>query len=150
MRNCLKCQSQAYYWFFYILIPTTLYKIIMSHFDKLIHVYDWNLSILWLPLKTWMPQSFIIANFGYPVSKSWLRPWSLPKIIFCYDASNIGILWWNQGNQVASFENNKWYKSEVNGLFFRRNCVNHLWNTPDKMTNGKGGGHICYQTCHRR
>ena len=36
----------------------------------------WNLSILWSPLKIWTPTKFTIANFGHPVSKSWLRPWS--------------------------------------------------------------------------
>ena len=55
----------------------TLYKdiiIIMPYFDKFIHVYVRNLSILLPPLKIWMPKNLTIANFRHPVSKSWLRP----------------------------------------------------------------------------
>ena len=37
----------------------------------------WKLSILWSPLKIWMPQKFATANFWHPVSKSWLRPWTV-------------------------------------------------------------------------
>ena len=48
----------------------------MPYFDKFVHVYGWNLSILWSPLNIWMPQNFTIANFGHPVSKSWLRTWT--------------------------------------------------------------------------
>ena len=63
-------------------------KDIMPYFDQSTHVYGWNLSILWSPLKFWMPQNFTIANFGHPVSKSWLRPWlnpfSLLCICYCY------------------------------------------------------------------
>ena len=46
----------------------------MPYFDKLIHVYGWNLGILWSPLKNWTPQNFAIANFVHLVSKCWLRP----------------------------------------------------------------------------
>ena len=76
VRNFLKCQSQAYNWFFHlhiILIP--LYKDIMPCFDEFVNVYGWNLSILWSPLKIWTSENFRIGNFGHPVSKSWLRPW---------------------------------------------------------------------------
>ena len=45
-------------------IPMTLYKNIMPYFDKFIHVYGWNLSILWSPLSIWTPNNFTIANFG--------------------------------------------------------------------------------------
>ena len=54
----------------------TLYNDIMPYFDKFIHVYGWNLSVLWYPSQIWTPKSFSIANFRHPVSKSWLRPWS--------------------------------------------------------------------------
>ena len=54
----------------------TLYGDIMPYFDKFIHVYGWNVSILWSPLKIWTPQNLTIANFRHPVSKSWLRPCS--------------------------------------------------------------------------
>ena len=33
-----------------------------------------DLNVLWSPLKNRIPQNFAIANFGHPVSKSWLRP----------------------------------------------------------------------------
>ena len=33
-----------------------------------------NLIMLWYPLKNRMPKSHTIANFGHPISKSWLRP----------------------------------------------------------------------------
>ena len=54
----------------------TLYKDIMPYFDKFIHVYGWNMSILWSPLKFWTPKKFTIAYFRHSVSKSWLRPCS--------------------------------------------------------------------------
>ena len=54
------------------MIPMTLNEDIMPYFDKFIHVYGWNLIILWPPLKTWTPKNFTIANIGHPVSKSWL------------------------------------------------------------------------------
>ena len=59
-------------------VPMTLYKDIMPYFDKFIHVYGWNQSILWSPLEIWTPTNFIIANFGQLVFKSWLRPWVNP------------------------------------------------------------------------
>ena len=62
--------------FFHLhVIPMTLYMDIMPYFDKFIHVYVWNLSILWSPLKIWTPKNVTIANFRHPVSKSWLSPW---------------------------------------------------------------------------
>ena len=62
--------------FFHLhIIPMTLYKGVMLYFDKFIHVNGWNLSILWCPLKIWIRQNLTIANFGHPVSKSWLGPW---------------------------------------------------------------------------
>ena len=33
------------------------------------------MSILWSPLKIWMPKNVTTANFRHPVSKSWLRNW---------------------------------------------------------------------------
>ena len=75
VKNFLKCQSQAYNWFFHLhTIPMTLFKDIMPYFDKFIHVYGWNMSILWYPLKFWTPKNFTMGNFRHPVSKSWLRP----------------------------------------------------------------------------
>ena len=62
--------------FFHLLIiPMTLFNDIMPYFDEFIHVYGWNMSILWSPLKIWTPQNFTTANFRHPVSKSWLRHW---------------------------------------------------------------------------
>ena len=58
-------------------IPMTLHKDIMLYFDKYIHVYGWNLSLLWSSLKIWTPKNFTMANFRHPVSYSWLRPWAL-------------------------------------------------------------------------
>ena len=58
------------------MIPMNLYKDNMPYFDKFIHVYGWNLSILWSTFKIWMPKNFTIANFRHPVSKFWLRPWA--------------------------------------------------------------------------
>ena len=64
--------------FFHIhIIPLTLYKDIMTYRDEFIHVHGWNLSILWSPLNIWTLQNFTTANFGHPVSKSWLRPWCM-------------------------------------------------------------------------
>ena len=60
--------------FIIIYFPWQLYKDIIPHFNKFIHVYGWNLSILWHQLKNWTPKTFTIANLGHPVSKSWLRP----------------------------------------------------------------------------
>ena len=62
--------------FFHLLIiPMTLFNNIMPYFNEFIHVYGWNMSILWSHLKIWMPKNFTTANFRHPVSKSWLRPW---------------------------------------------------------------------------
>ena len=66
--------------FHYHIIPMTLYKDIKPYFDKYTHVYGWNLSILWSPLKIWTPQKFSIANFRHPVSNSWLRHCSHPSV----------------------------------------------------------------------
>ena len=46
----------------------------MPYFDKFIHIYGWNLSVLWYPSRIWTPKSFSIANFRHTLSKSWLRP----------------------------------------------------------------------------
>ena len=71
--------------FFHLLIiPMTLFNDIMPYFDKFIHVNVGNLSILWSPLKIWMPQNFIIANFGPPVSKFWLRPCTVSMLVHSY------------------------------------------------------------------
>ena len=51
----------------------TLFNDIMPYFAEFIHVYDWNMSILWSPLKIWTPQNFTTANFRHPLSKSWLK-----------------------------------------------------------------------------
>ena len=56
-----------------LIIPMTLFNDIMPYFDEFIHVYGWNMSILWSPLKIWTPKNFTTANFRHPVSKSWLR-----------------------------------------------------------------------------
>ena len=71
--------------FHHHIIPMTLYMDIMPYFDKYIHVYGWNLSILWSPLKIWTPKNLTMANFRHPVSNSWLRHWSQV------------ILWWVLG-----------------------------------------------------
>ena len=61
--------------FHLFIIPMTLIYDIMPNFDKFIHVYGWNMIILWSPLKNWTPKNFTKANFRHPVSKSWLRHW---------------------------------------------------------------------------
>ena len=65
--------------FFHLLkISMTLFNSIMPYFGEFIHVYGWNMSILWSPLKIWTPKNSTTANFRHPVSKSWLRHWSQP------------------------------------------------------------------------
>ena len=64
--------------FHFLIIPMTLFNAIMPYFNELLHVYGWNMSRLWSPLKIWMPQNFTTANFRHPVSKSWLRHWLVP------------------------------------------------------------------------
>ena len=60
--------------FFHLhIIPMTLFNDIMTYFDEFIHVYGWNMSILWSPINIWMPKSFTTASFRHPVTKSWLR-----------------------------------------------------------------------------
>ena len=56
-------------------MPMTLINSIMPYFDEFIHVYGWDMSILWYPLKIWTPKNFTTAKFRHPVSKSWLRHW---------------------------------------------------------------------------
>ena len=61
------------------MIPLTLYKDIMPSFNNQIHVNDCNQIVLWSPLK-----DITIANFGHPVSKSWLRPWLTANLCHAY------------------------------------------------------------------
>ena len=69
--------------FFHLfIIPITLFNDIMPYFDEFIHVYGWNMSILWSPLKIWTPKNFTTANFRHPVSKSWLRHSVVPLMAF--------------------------------------------------------------------
>ena len=56
-----------------LIIPKTLLYDIIPYFGEFIHVYGWNLSILWSPFKIWTPQNFTMANFRHPISKSSLR-----------------------------------------------------------------------------
>ena len=56
----------------------TLFIDTMPYFDEFIHVYGWNMSILWSPLKIWTPKNFTTANFRHPVYKSWLRHLCIP------------------------------------------------------------------------
>ena len=69
--NFLKSQFQAYNCFIHFnlsMIHITLYRDIMQHFIiKKIHVYGYNLSILWFPLKNRTPKKLAIANFRHPV-----------------------------------------------------------------------------------
>ena len=53
----------------------TLFNDIMPYSYEFIHVYGWNMSILWFPLKIWTPKNFTTDNFRHPVSKSWLTHW---------------------------------------------------------------------------
>ena len=59
--------------FHLLTIPMILFNDIMPYSDEFIHVYGWNMNILWSPLKIWMPKNLTTANFRHPVSKSWLR-----------------------------------------------------------------------------
>ena len=78
--NFLECQSLAYNWIFHLhIIPTTLYKDIVTYFDKFILVYGWNLKYIVVPHKNVDTQKIYNCQswaLGNPVSKSWLRPWS--------------------------------------------------------------------------
>ena len=44
--------------FYFLLIPMTLFNDIMPYFNEFIHVYGWNMSILWSPSKVWTPKIF--------------------------------------------------------------------------------------------
>ena len=69
--------------FFHLLIISmTLFNDIMPYFDEFIHVYGWNMSITWSPLKIWTPNNFTTAKFRHPVSKSWLRHWGVVQAVF--------------------------------------------------------------------
>ena len=70
----LSISSTSFHFFHINIIPLALYMDIMLSFIELIHVYGCNLSILWSPLKRRMPKNSTTATFGYPVSKSLLRP----------------------------------------------------------------------------
>ena len=54
-----------------LIIHMTLLNDIMSYFDEFIHVYGWNMRILWSPLNIWTPNIFTIL--GTQLLKSWLR-----------------------------------------------------------------------------
>ena len=71
--------------FFHLhIIPMTLYKKIMPHFDKFIHVVGWNLSVLWYPSKIWTPKGFSIANFRHPVWPVTVEPCKIFNIFILY------------------------------------------------------------------
>ena len=73
------------------IIPITLYQNIIPYFNKLIHMYGYNLSIL--SLKYRMPNNCTIANLGHQVSKSRLRPtWPVPVYILTFLQINLIIL----------------------------------------------------------
>ena len=95
-RNFLKCQSEAYNWIFSIFIwfPWHCIRISFLILIKFIHVYGWNLSILWSPFKIWTPKNFTIANFGHPVSKYWLRPWTMLWILALFNNFFFYCNWW--------------------------------------------------------
>ena len=42
----------------------TLFKDIMPYFDEFIHVYGWNMGILWSPLKFWTPKILQLPILG--------------------------------------------------------------------------------------
>ena len=66
------CNLKLIIEFFHLLM--TLLNDIMPYFWWIYtHVYGWNMSILWSPLKIWTPKNSTTANFRHPVSKSWLR-----------------------------------------------------------------------------
>ena len=85
--------------FFHLLIiPMTLFNDIMPYFDEFIHVYGWNMSILWSPLKIWTPQNFTTANFRHPVSKCWLRHCfyiseTIDSIIYISSITTLWLFW---------------------------------------------------------
>ena len=83
VRNFLKCQFKSYnqLCFPFNTILMTLYKDTLPYFNQYIHVYNWNLSILWSTLKKWISQNFTIANFGHPVPKYWLRHCFVPIFV---------------------------------------------------------------------
>ena len=125
MRDFLKCQSQAYNQFFHLhIIPMTLYKDIMPYFEKFMHVYGWNLSVLWSPSKIWTPKSFSIANFRHPVSKSWLRPCMqaqffklvLPQTHICvclYGIEKVYLLHTDNWENICPKQAGKWKLGQV-------------------------------------
>ena len=67
--------------FFHLhIFPMPSYKDTMPYFDKFIHVYGLNMNVLWSSLKIWTPKNFTLANFSHPISKSWLRPYSVYQV----------------------------------------------------------------------
>ena len=87
------------------IIPMILYKDIMPYFDKCIHFYGWNLSILWSTLKIWTAKKFTIASFGHPVSKSWLRPWIVGDIYLLNQSINPSVIASHgEGSHTGNFQ----------------------------------------------
>ena len=72
-----------------------LYKDIMPYFD--FNPCSWLKSeYIVVASKIWTPQNFTIANFRHPVSRSWLRPWSILNPHFNY--SNTMLILWIKRN----------------------------------------------------
>ena len=65
--NFLKFPFQAFIWLYW---PQYNPMDIISYFDKWIHIYGCNPSILWFPLKNRMLKNFTIVTFGHSVFKS--------------------------------------------------------------------------------
>ena len=103
----------------------TLFNDIMPYFDEFIHVYGWNMSILWSPLKIWTPKNFTTANFRHPVSKSWLRHWRRKSYMWplyvyyinCYSCKNAKQgRWFYNYWKMTLILLPKWYQLEHLGV----------------------------------
>ena len=114
-----------------LIIPMTLFNDILPYFDEVIHVYGWNMCILWSPLKIWTPKDFTTANFRHPVSKSWLRHWfeilrslstlrprdpAMHSISATTPVLFHGIFWW-----VTSLNVSHWSKGVMHVVIFTIN-----------------------------
>ena len=113
LRNFLKCQFQAYNWFFltsiwfpwHFLWTICLISISKCIFMVVIRVYC---GLLWI---VGMPNDLTIVYFEHPVLKSWLRPWQEGK---CYIIIGSTLITWGLVTENLRTEENdnlQWHNS---------------------------------------
>ena len=142
-----------------LIIPITLCNDIMPYFDEFIHVYGWNMSILWPPLKMWTPQNFTTAYFRHPVSKFWLRHCLVPTSIESlrtgflnyFESLSIGFLHQADQGQAPSnlvINHKQWLQTSRDKVLFHLNIISMTLYIKENMPYFNKYIHVCGCGCN--